>query len=537
MLALFLLVIATSFNASLEVSDRASRHAAAATKTTHGHDDFAAWMLSSSITEEETKDSLSDGSQVQTENVADDHSALPKPSAAPQVDTDRNALFVFHPDKVAVIAALVREREVVAQPALNHTNTLAVESALEEIKEKASSDDLNSAASALNPSLKTGTASGVSTINKSDDVADVVFVGRTEPAQMGETPAGSVAHVDVNLSGVQPRPGDNEHSLSSRVLTRHLLHRSSIAPDLTTDKSTVAISQHPLIAVAIVHAASSAPHLPSPVVDVLPKADEVGISTSRPASRQSVQISLVRQAETVARPPAVVGDETADELDLASMLAQSKDVAVGQHGLTSTQEITTQASTVHSSKDVTFAYSFGNQSHITQDENEVKTASERIGPAVELTGAVKGPQPVQRLDVSVDDPVLGNVGLRAEIRGGILHASISGDTSVAASLPDLHQFLQRSEIAVHTLTMRHTESQATFADPVGRMIGAGSALAQGGNSDAHQHGESQRREPWETKKYRESSEREEADMGVQQTSPAKPTTTNVNQGSILSIHI
>jgi hypothetical protein len=537
-LALFLLVIATSLNASLEVLDRASKHAATATKTTPDRDGFAAWMLPSSTTEVETKDSLSKSSQVPTENVADDGSALPKPIAAPQVAPDENALLGFRPGKVAVIAAFVHGREVVAKPAHNHTKELAAGSAVEESTEKASSDDLSSAASALSPSSKADTASEVDTSKKSDDVADVVLVGRTELAQIGETPAGAVAHGEGNPNDIQPKPGDNEHSLPSRTLTKHLLHRPSATPDLTTSsaKSAMVASQDPLVPVAQ-HAESSAPRVPSPVVDVLPRTSEAGISTSRPASKQSVQIELSRQPETTARPAAVVGNDPVDELEPISLSLPSKDVAVGQHGLTSAHEITAQGSTVHSSTDVTFAYSFRNQAHITQDENEDKIVPERIGAAVESTGSIKGSQPVQRLDVSVDDPVLGNIGLRAEIRGGVLHASISGDTGVAASMPDLHQFLQRNDIAVHTLTMRHAESSAPLADTVGRMIGTGSALAQGGNSDAQRQDGAPRRESWEAEKHRESSDREEAEENVQPMRFTKPTTSNANQGSILSIHI
>ena len=538
MLALFLLVITTPFNASLDVSDRASKHAVAATKTTPGSDDFAAWMLPSSITKVETKDSSSKGNQVPAEKAADDHSISPKPIAAPQVDLDGNALLVFHPGKVAVIAVPVLGREVVAQPLLNHANNLAARSALEEVTVKASSDDESRAASALSPSLKVDTASEVDTSNKSDDISDVVPVGRAELAQMGEAPAGTLAHGAVSLDDVQPKSGDKEHSLPSHTLTKHPLHRPSMEPDLTTssEKSTMVTSQDHMAQMAQ-HAESSAPHAPSPVVDVLPGASEAGISTSRPVSKQSVQIDLARQPETAARPSAVVGNEPVDELEPISLSFPSKDIAAGQHGLTNAHDIPAQPSAVHSSNDVTFAYSFRNQAQIRQDENEDEVVPERVGAVVESTGPTKGSQPVQRLDVSVDDPVLGNVGLRAEIRGGALHASISGDTGIAASMPDLHQFLQRNEIAVHTLTMRHAELPAPLADTAGRMIGTGSALTQGGNSDAQRQDGAPRREPWEAEKHHEPSDREEAEENVQSIRFTKPTTNNANQGSILSIHI
>ncbi len=537
MLALFFLVIATSLNVSLEVSDRANKHAATATKTTPGREDFAAWMLPSSITEVEAKDSLSKGSQVPTENVADDHSALPKPIAAPQVNLEGGALHVFRPGTVAVIAARVHGRELVAQPVPKHANALA-EGALEEATENASSDDLSRTPSALSPSLKTDTASEVDTSNKSDDVSDVFLARRTELGQISEAPAGTVAHGSGNLNDVEPKPDSNECSHSARSLTKHSLHRPSVAPDMTTSsaKPTMVTLQDSVISMAQLPE-NSASHVTSPAV-VLSKENEAGISASRTVSKQSVRIDSARQAETGARPIVVAGNETVDPLDEAPPTLQLKDIADNHCGLASTHETTTQTVDIHQSADVTFAYSFRHQAHSTQDENEDTTVSERgIEAVVESTGPIKGSQPVQRLDVSVDDPVLGNIGLRAEMRGGSLHASISGDTDVAASLPDLHQFLQRNEIAVHTLTMRHAESPAPLADTTARMIGTGSALAQGGNSDAQRQGGSQRREPWGAERNRESSAREEADMKVQQTSFTKPTATDANQGSILSIHI
>ncbi len=73
------------------------------------------------------------------------------------------------------------------------------------------------------------------------------------------------------------------------------------------------------------------------------------------------------------------------------------------------------------------------------------------------TGIATPPQqhvaaPAQRLEVAVNDPVLGRVDVRAEMRGGVLYASVAGgESSVANAMPALHQFLQEHQVAVHSL--------------------------------------------------------------------------------------
>ena len=63
----------------------------------------------------------------------------------------------------------------------------------------------------------------------------------------------------------------------------------------------------------------------------------------------------------------------------------------------------------------------------------------------------------------MQDPVLGTVGVQAELRGGVVHASVTGDAAVVgASLPSLHHYLSDQQVAVNSLT---------FSSPAERVNG------------------------------------------------------------------
>ena len=90
------------------------------------------------------------------------------------------------------------------------------------------------------------------------------------------------------------------------------------------------------------------------------------------------------------------------------------------------------------------------ESHVSTDHSST-TVSSTVSSSVD--GSSPQPAPVRRLEVAVQDPVLGNLDVRAEMRGGVLHATLTGlGDSAAASMPALRQFLQQHDVAVHSLT-------------------------------------------------------------------------------------
>ena len=82
----------------------------------------------------------------------------------------------------------------------------------------------------------------------------------------------------------------------------------------------------------------------------------------------------------------------------------------------------------------------------------VDSAVQASASAGDGNAAMQTATAVRHLDVAVSDPVLGNIGVRAEMRAGTLHASISGPADMVAVAPQLHQYLQQHEIALHSVS-------------------------------------------------------------------------------------
>ncbi len=121
-----------------------------------------------------------------------------------------------------------------------------------------------------------------------------------------------------------------------------------------------------------------------------------------------------------------------------------------------------------------FSLAFGNTA--THDVPSVATGTNpvtRAGASAELPSLpATSSAPLKKLEVSVQDPVLGAVGVQAEMRGGVLHASVSGSQeAVGASMSSLHHYLQDQQIAVSTLS---------FSAPAERVNGPASATGAGG---------------------------------------------------------
>ena len=100
--------------------------------------------------------------------------------------------------------------------------------------------------------------------------------------------------------------------------------------------------------------------------------------------------------------------------------------------------------------------------------------------------------PLHRLEVEVNDPVLGSVDVRAEMRGGLLHATLSnGQEDIAATMPALHQFLQQHQVQVQTLSFSSSSDSAFSTSPTPPEAGgfgrqAGDAAGGGGREGSQQ---------------------------------------------------
>ena len=142
--------------------------------------------------------------------------------------------------------------------------------------------------------------------------------------------------------------------------------------------------------------------------------------------------------------------------------------------------------------------------------------------AVPTEVELPGMAPVaKRLEVAVDDPDLGRIGVRAELRAGALHASIvGGDTTVSASLPQMHSYLQQQDIAVHSITYRH------------------GAAASAGGFEGSMQGKSDHRDQNRPRRSNYTETRDADDTG-QPSVPGRPETARAayRSGNKLSIHI
>jgi hypothetical protein len=106
----------------------------------------------------------------------------------------------------------------------------------------------------------------------------------------------------------------------------------------------------------------------------------------------------------------------------------------------------------------TFSYSLHNAAslHESTSESSKSAIDTKTVATQDDTSVAQFTPVVRRLEVSVNDPVLGNVDVRAEMRGGALHASISGAQANTAAAAELHQFLQQHQVAVHTVSFQNT---------------------------------------------------------------------------------
>jgi hypothetical protein len=179
--------------------------------------------------------------------------------------------------------------------------------------------------------------------------------------------------------------------------------------------------------------------------------------------------------------------------------------------------------------------------HASADISTTLVASADLKPDAAIVQAA----PVRRLEIAVNDPLLGKMDVRAEMRGGALHATVIGtqDTG-AASMPALHQFLQQHDVTVHTLTyttagdgVAATGSAASSSSDMGSDT-AGRTFS-GGAGTGSQQSQGDRSQPQEQRYGTSGTGHDEhlfvpaytQSPGISMAADALPN------GSTLSIHI
>ncbi len=168
------------------------------------------------------------------------------------------------------------------------------------------------------------------------------------------------------------------------------------------------------------------------------------------------------------------------------------------------------------------------------------TTMTRVSSQVELQApAAASTTPVRRLELSVQDPVLGTVGVQAEMRGGVVHASVTGSAdAVGASLSSLHHYLNDQQVAVNSLTF-HSSADRTNGTQFANSSNSGRGQDDGANASF-----STDRQNRDTSRQ----QRQDAPFAVPDSSrdvPAAATpvtlyrgaTNAAPDGSTLSIHI
>jgi hypothetical protein len=150
--------------------------------------------------------------------------------------------------------------------------------------------------------------------------------------------------------------------------------------------------------------------------------------------------------------------------------------------------------------------------------------------------------PVRRLEIALNDPLLGNMDVRAEMRGGALHATLIGtQDSAAASMPALHRFLQQHDVTVHTLTyttvgegVAATGSTAFSSSDMGRDTAGRNFAGDAGTGSQQPQGDSS--QPQGQRYGTSGTGTNEHSAYTHSTSISMQANTLPN-GSTLSIHI
>ncbi len=166
------------------------------------------------------------------------------------------------------------------------------------------------------------------------------------------------------------------------------------------------------------------------------------------------------------------------------------------------------------------------------------SVSRAVAPGDLLLQTAATSTPVTRLEVAVQDPVLGTVGVHAEMRSGVLHASLSGtQEAIGASLSSLHHYLQEQQVSVSSLSFN---AHAERVNGTGTASGAGDFMRGGTGANTSSSPERQeQRAPQERQNLvTVASSGEVSRTGGTAVSRLAPgQAAYVPAGSTLSIHI
>jgi hypothetical protein len=157
----------------------------------------------------------------------------------------------------------------------------------------------------------------------------------------------------------------------------------------------------------------------------------------------------------------------------------------------------------------------------------------------EMTRTTHAPPAARHLEVTVDDPVLGNVEVRTELRAGHLRALVSSNRDLTPMEPELQRYLKQHDVALHTVTF----ASPTSSEPSASMkaVAAGDSFNGGsGDPPPRESGAQQQRNTRspDAQRYEARSTLEHEPAVRPSAHSNRPEVAPIRRmGSTLSIHI
>jgi len=247
-------------------------------------------------------------------------------------------------------------------------------------------------------------------------------------------------------------------------------------------------------------------------------------SDSKPLPSERVRANSLALHPGLERPTAADGEIESPGSDV------SEAVTKVLHGSRlSIKEVPTSAVSFQPSIQMSFQYAHGNMTPLRDDFMEVSPRVIESSPTLVTASAVR------HLEIAVDDPVLGNVGVRAELRGGVLHASISAADNIASTAPQLHLFLQHHDVALQSLSF--TAAGSNIPQPYGSTAVMATSESANGSFVFDQSSAQQRGNPESGTQSKAAASNGDDDVRRIPVTATPNAMNAVRAGSTLSIHI